>query len=165
MTIKKATLKDVPLISKIHALSWKIAYREILPDSYLNNLKEDFWEPAFNKWIEEGTITVHLLYIGKQIAGCVSYGKSRDELHPTWGEIVSLYLLPEYFGKGYGKYLLRTALKELKEIGCSTTYLWVLKENKRARYFYEKNAFRETPDHCLVEIEEKEFTDIRYVFP
>lgn len=33
--IRKATLKDVGIISKIHALSWKAAYKGIIPQKYL----------------------------------------------------------------------------------------------------------------------------------
>jgi len=41
MEIRTATLDDVPDISRIHALSWKAAYKGIVPQAYLDGLKED----------------------------------------------------------------------------------------------------------------------------
>lgn len=61
----------------------------------------------------------------------MAYGKARDPSLPDWGEIVSIYLLPEHFGKGYGSVLLKHA-------GYEDAYLWVWKDNKPARLFYEK---------------------------
>ena len=165
MNIRKATPKDVPLISRIHARSWKYAFKGHLPQSYLDNLKEDFWEPTFKKWLEEGTVTVRLLSIHGQMAGCISYGRAQDEKHPDWGEIRSLYLLPEYMGCGFGKHLLKTGMDDLRKRGYKTIYLWVLDTNTHARHFYEKNGFRKTEDLLIVELGGKQLTDIRYIYP
>ena len=51
MEIRKATIDDVKAISRIHALSWKSAYKGIVPQAYLDELKEDFWVQAFEAWI------------------------------------------------------------------------------------------------------------------
>lgn len=59
------------------------------------------------------------------IIGCVAYGKARDKSLFSWGKIVSIYLLPEYFGKGYGNKLLESALLDLKQSGFQNIYLWV----------------------------------------
>jgi len=58
-----------------------------------------------------------------------------------WGEIGTIYLKPEYFGKGYGKLLLSFCIKELKNIGFERIYLWTLEKNLKARAFYEKFGF------------------------
>lgn len=52
MEIRKATIDDVKDISRIHALSWKSAYKGIVPQTYLDELKEDFWVPVFEAWIK-----------------------------------------------------------------------------------------------------------------
>lgn len=55
---------------------------------------------------------------------------------------MSLYLLPEYIGRGYGGPLLEAAVETLAEQGFRDVLLWVLEENRRARRFYEKHGFR-----------------------
>ncbi|EHQ89603.1 GNAT family N-acetyltransferase [Desulfosporosinus youngiae] len=164
MEIRKATLHDVKQISRIHALSWKSAYKGIVPQAYLDELKEDFWVPAFEAWLKDNVLTAQLIFEKSGAIGCVAYGKSRDKSLPNWGEIVSIYLLPDYFGKGYGNKLLASALSDLKQAGYPDIYLWVLKENQRARHFYEKNKLQCNNDECICEIMGKRLIDIRYCF-
>lgn len=128
MEIRKATLDDVREISRIHALSWKSAYKGIVPQGYLDELKLDFWVPAFETWLKENLVTAQLVLENGSPVGCVAYGKARDQSLPNWGEIISIYLLPDYFGKGYGSILLNSALSDLKKSGYQKVYLWVLRE-------------------------------------
>lgn len=165
MVIRKATIDDVKHISYIHALSWKSAYKGIIPQTYLDELKEDFWVPAFETWVNDNILTVQIISENGSLVGCVAYGRARDESLINWGEIVSIYLLPEYFGKGYGNKLLECALSDLKKSSYQNIYLWVLKQNQRARRFYEKNKWRcNDGDECICEIAGKELTEIRYIY-
>ena len=81
----------------------------------------------------------------------------------NWGEIVSIYIHPDYFRKGYGQKILDVALTDMKIDGFQNCYLWVLKENMNARHFYEKNGFQCNQDIFNLEIMGKKLTDIRYV--
>ncbi|TGE38154.1 GNAT family N-acetyltransferase [Desulfosporosinus fructosivorans] len=164
MEIRKATIDDVKDISRIYALSWKFAYKGIIPQAYLDELKEDHWESVFVDWIKDNVLTAEIVFENGKPIGCVAYGKSRDKSLPDCGEIVSLYLLPEYFGKGYGNKLLDSALSDLKESGYESIYLWVLKDNPRARRFYEKNGIRCNNDEYVLEIMGEQLIDVRYVY-
>ncbi|MCB8815976.1 GNAT family N-acetyltransferase [Desulfosporosinus shakirovi] len=164
MEIRKATINDVKDISRIYALSWKFAYKGIIPKAFLDELKEDHWELAFIDWIKDKVLNVQILFENGKPIGCVAYGKSRDQSLPNFGEIVSLYLLPEYFGKGYGNKILDFALSDLKESGYESIYLWVLKDNQRGRRFYEKNGLRCSNDEYILEIMGEKLIDVRYVY-
>lgn len=163
MFSRKATLEDVKDISRIYALSWKAAYQGIVPQPYLDQLEEDFWVPAFQTWMENHTLSANLVFDGSTPVGCAAYGQSRDEKWPDWGEIVSLYVLPDYWSKGYGRKLFESALCDLKNSGYQTIYLWVLKENERARKFYERMNFQCTYEECTCRIMDKTLVDIRYI--
>lgn len=165
MEIRKATIDNVIGISRIHALSWKSAYKGIIPQTYLDELKENFMVPAFEAWVNDNVLTAQIISENGSLVGCVAYGRARDESLLDWGEIVSIYLLPEYFGKGYGNKLLESALSDLKQSGYQNIYLWVLKKNQRARSFYEKNKWRcNEDDACICEIAGKQLTEIRYIY-
>lgn len=164
MEVRKATLDDFQDISRIHALSWKSAYKGIVQQAYLDELKENFWVPAFTDWVKNGVLTVQEVIDNGNAVGCVAYGRSRDKNKPSWGEIVSIYLLPQYFGKGFGNKLLETALSDLKNAGYENVYLWVLKDNHRARRFYEKNRFHCNNEECVCEIMGEKLTEICYVY-
>lgn len=72
------------------------------------------------------------------MTGTASICKSGWEQYPDYGEIVSIYLLPEYIGQGYGKYLTDGCTEELRKLGFDKILLWVPEENTRANHFYEK---------------------------
>lgn len=99
-----------------------------------------------------------------RIIGTCSFCKSRFEQFHNWGEIISIYLLPNYVGKGYGKALMKSALSELKMQGYEKIFLWVLEENIRARYFYEQFGFLPTDDFINDNIGGKELREVRYIY-
>ena len=74
-----------------------------------------------------------------------------------------MYVLPEYWGKGYGRALLENSVNWLSAQGFDNAYLWVLDSNIRARQFYEHCGFVETADTLKCDIAGVTVTDIRYV--
>ena len=69
-------------------------------------------------------------------------GKPRDEdTDDQTGEVSAIYLLPEFLSKGYGKKLMDFGIGRLKALGYTRAVLWVLRDNPRARTFYEKYGF------------------------
>lgn len=161
ITIRGAVPDDAPVISKILAASWKAAYVGMVPQKYLDNLDEKHWE-RLRKDISEGTMKAAVLFENGVPAGAVGYGKSRDKNLPDWGEIVCIYVHPNYFRKGYGAELLREAVKNLRKEGFTDCFLWVLAENKNAQDFYSAMGFQKTDDLCHSEIMGKQLTEIRY---
>lgn len=162
ITIRRAAAEDASAISEIYALSWKTAYRGVVPQAYLDELKLDFWKPKFENWIQNNVLKADILFLDETPVGCVAYGKAREEQFADWGEIVSIYIHPDHFRKGYGKMLLNSALKNFKEDGFEDCYLWVLSENTNAQQFYKQNGFTPTQDQCQCEIMGKQLTDLRY---
>ena len=70
------------------------------------------------------------------------------------GEIRAIYVHPAHWGKGAAEILFRSALKNLYIAGYNSVYLWVLKENGRARRFYEKMGLQASGVLRTVQIEE-----------
>ncbi len=161
--IKDTELQDAETISNIHALSWKSAYQGIVPQKYLDQLQNSFWVEAFQDWISNNIFKIKQIYENNVSVGCIVYGKARDEMLSAWGEIVFIYIHPNYFRKRYGQKLLDFALTDMKKDGYQNIYLWVLKQNKNARLFYEKNGFQSNQDEYKFEIMAKQLIDIRYV--
>ena len=76
---------------------------------------------------------------------------------------MSIYMLPEYTGKGYGKMLLMEASKVLKYYGFNEIFLWVLEDNKNARQFYESQGFTLADGTLELTICGKPLKEVRYV--
>lgn len=125
-------------VSRIYEESWRAAYRGMVPQAYLDGIPAGHWTEA----LDRADRTALVMLDGGKPAGTAAVSPSRWPEHPEFGEIVSLYLLPEYIGRGYGRPLLEAAVRELEGRGFRDILLWVLEENRRARRFYEKHGFR-----------------------
>ena len=128
---------DLSEVSSIYEKSWKYAYQGIIPQDYLDSIPEGRWANGITK---NGMHSLVMTDGGRMI-GTTGFCRSRWEQYRDFGEIVSIYLLPEYIGKGYGTHLLNRCTEELRRLGFSRILLWVLEENTRARAFYERNGF------------------------
>lgn len=150
---------DRNLISKIYEESWRYAYQGIIPQDYLDKIPRGHWSKNFD--IPDWN-TVVCIHDGKYV-GTSSFCKSRFEKYNDSGEVISIYLLPEYMGIGYGKKLLDFVVEQLTMQGYSEAFLWVLEENERARSFYEKCGFKLDDDYLEDVIAGKELREVRYV--
>jgi len=160
MNIRKVTkADDFDAIGNIYAQSWKITYHGIVPQDYLDDLTGARWATLLSESKYDSFL---VLEDGKYI-GTSSICAARDEKMPDYGEIISIYLLPEYFGQGYAEPLFNCAINALLVKGYKNIYLWVLEENVRAQKFYEKQDFHKNGDSKLINIAGKELTEIRYV--
>ncbi|MDE6592878.1 MAG: GNAT family N-acetyltransferase [Oscillospiraceae bacterium] len=159
MNIRKLLSEDSrEELSEIYEKSWKYAYRGIIPDSFLDSIPHGKWaENADREGIHNLVLTE-----GGRLCGTCSYSASRFPEFPNEGEIIAIYLLPEFMGKGYGKMLLREAAAELSGMGFDKIFLWVLEENHPARRFYERNGFSPTGDFLDDNIGGKALREMRY---
>lgn len=153
-------LDDRLAISKIYEESWKHAYKEIIPQEYLNSIPEGRWSKNFDI---PGWKTLVCIVDGKYI-GTSSFCKSRFEQFPDYGEIISIYFLPEYMRKGYGKKLLEASILELNKLGFDELFLWVLDDNIAAKKFYEHLGFVKTEDYLNDNIGGKDLREVRFVY-
>lgn len=161
MEIRYINQNDVLFeISNIYEYSWKYAYKDIIPQDFLDSIPKGRWANSINR---EGMNNLVLIENGL-VVGTASFCKSRWEKYIDFGEIVSIYFLPDYIGKGYGGYLLKRCIDELGKLGFTKLLLWVLEDNKKARRFYEKNGFNYTNEYINDCIGGKEIREVMYTY-
>ncbi len=139
--IRRATAEDADDIAEVHARSWQVAYRGLLPDEVIEQMVAGRQARAerFRTLLsdEESPQRVWVAVDGVSIVGMAVVGPSRDpEAGPTTGELEAIYLAPEAMGRGIGRALLDRAVVDLGQRGFTAAMLWVLRENRRARDFY-----------------------------
>jgi L-amino acid N-acyltransferase YncA len=142
VTIRDAVPADARAIAEVHVRSWQAAYRGELPDDYLDGLsvdeRERMWTAVFAEPEPRAAVFVATDDEGR-VVGFTGVGPSRDDDASTsTGEVRTIYLRPEWFGKGVGRDLFARANERLRELGFSRATLWVLATNERSRRFYEK---------------------------
>lgn len=163
LSFRDAAAEDAKLISYINATSWRETYRGILPDDFLRRLPNDYWVPSVRTWLASGQLYGVIALEDNRPVGCCIYGHSRDTQRSNWGEIVSLYVLPDCMRRGVGGALLRRALQLLQEDGYSSCYLWAIEGNRIADAFYRKHGFTPTAERFAYRIGGEDVADIRYI--
>ena len=128
------TPEEIEGKSLVHWQTWREAYDDLLPANYHETMTLEKCRFFSQKYPENTLIAMD----GKKVVGFISYGNYRDETIQA-GEIIALYVLKDYYGKGVSKQLMHAAFVALDQF--SEIYLWVLKDNKRAIAFYQKMGF------------------------
>ena len=128
------TPEEIEGKSLVHWKAWREAYDDLLPAEFQETMTLERCRFFSQKYPENTLIAMD----GKKVVGFISYGNFRDEAIQA-GEIIALYVLKDYYGKGVSEKLMHAAFVALNHF--SEIYLWVLKENKRAIAFYQKMGF------------------------
>ncbi len=160
MGIRRLNEKDISRQAIIHSVSFREAYFDIIPESFLENFtpekREVFFKNEFEKY--KDTFIIENEY---EIIGFSTIGKNRDNLDENVGEIWGIYLHPDYWNGGFGTELLKYVIATLKNRKYKEITLWVLEDNLPARNFYEKNGFEFDGTRKTLNIG-KELIEIRY---
>ena len=128
------TPEEIEGKSLVHWQTWREAYDDLLPAEFQETMTLEKCRFFSQKYPENTLIAMD----GKKVIGFISYGNFRDEAIQA-GEIIALYVLKDYYGKGVSEQLMHAAFVALDQF--SEIYLWVLKDNKRAIAFYQKMGF------------------------
>ena len=138
MEIRYMNTKDDRMeISKIYEESWKFAYRGIIPQDYLNSIQEGQWAINLDNPNRKTLVCID----NGRIVGTSSFSESRFERFLGFGEIISIYLLPHYIGKGYGRNLLKSAIVELRKQGHENIFYGFLKKTLGQGIFMSNLGF------------------------
>jgi len=155
-------IDDAISASRIYAISWKSAYKDIFSDKLLAEIPFDFWVDSFTSNYETNRYKIAILSFNGKDVGAGGCGNSRDYENDEWGEITSIYFLPEVWGAGLSEQLLNFMINDLKELGYLKIHLWVLSDNLRAQRFYEKNGFCPTGDERAISFKGVEKSEVEY---
>lgn len=162
--IRKATLEDALRCAEIHSRSWDFAYSSCVPHEEIEKLTERspmIWKRMLEKEPHNNYVVIEQ----DETVGILTFGKARDkDLPDTTGELVGLYLDPDFIGLGIGTKVMEFIKSDLKAAGFSTMVLWVLDQNYRAKAFYEKFGFKfdgtKKPSGLGERLEERYITEL-----
>jgi GNAT superfamily N-acetyltransferase len=170
--VRPATPNDASAVVRVRVLTWKTAYRGILPANFLDQLDPDNQEHISrlrDRLADPNSESRTFVAVaGPEIVGFVVAGAERQHhrveaaspRRRDQAEIYAIYVLPGHQALGVGRKLMDVALEWLGREGYRSVGLWVLEANASARSFYERMAFvlsgrRQTIDlgDALTEVE------------
>ena len=139
MQIREAHPSDLDSIVKLHARSWRVAYRGILSDAYLDgDLLADrmaLWKPRFDTPAANQTIAV--AEVDNTVVGLACAFGAHDAV---WGNLLeNLHVSPTLKGAGIGAQLVTHIAQWCAQTQSATgLHLWVLQGNTAAQGFYKR---------------------------
>ena len=136
--IRSATVGDAPAIARVHVASWLSTYRGLLPDDFLESLSETNYTERWKRVITEGASKVVVAEDGSDVVGFASGGRERAGEQGFEGELYAIYVLDNAQRRGLGRELVRSIVDSLRELGLTNMIIWVLRDNRPARDFYER---------------------------
>ena len=138
MNIRVANTADAAAIADLHAESWRIAYRGMLQDDYLDRTifpeRLALWEARFRAPAANQYVIV--AEVDKKVAGfACAYGEEDPELGCF---LDNLHVARPHMRHGIGSALMRDVAQwSLASWPDGGMYLWVLESNAPAIRFYE----------------------------
>lgn len=139
MIIRPAKFDDARRITEIHVETWKEAYKNQIPQDFLNRMnisdkRIHVWEDIINN-----SKDITLLSLDNNIiTGFCSFGENRDgDLDNDIAELKAIYVHPGYWYMGYGKALCQSCFDDCIAQEKTAISLWVLSTNNMTIQFYK----------------------------
>ncbi len=133
-----AGAEDADVVAALHAASWKVSYRGIMADDYLDTHadadRQAYWQHA----MATGRYPIVMLARESGVAaGFVAVHNDPDDEAYDF-TVEHLHVARGAKGRGIGKALLAAAARLAQGLGGSNICLWVFEDNVAAIAFYER---------------------------
>ena len=158
MVIRAGSAADAAQVAAVQREGWFAAYEGIIPGEIIDRVttpddgarvRQSFRTRPWQRMI--------VAVADDQDAGVVGYasfGPETDVLSAPWphplsadgkdgrvAELYALYVRPAWWSTGTGRALMERVLARSARAGYTSIALWVLRDNRRARRFYERAGF------------------------
>ena len=145
MAVRLTTVDDAGAIAAVHVAAWRAAYAGLMPQDVLDGLSVEKrtaeWQRSLS--IAGPDMTSVVTDDANIVVGFVRYGLAHDASYvdQRHGELFAINLQPEVWRRGFGRQLCEQVLAHAATRQWRCLTLWVLRENTRARAFYERLGF------------------------
>lgn len=164
--VREMTLSDCDRVAEIRVRGWQHAYRGMIPQSYLDGLSvaQDAERHRTRLARADGRAVNLVAEDARgEVVGWSCHGPYREgEVLTDDAELYAVYVHPDHLGQGAGRALLAESLTHCAAAGHGRLLLWVLKENVRARRFYERAGFRADGTEEPFDVEGVAVPEVRY---
>jgi diamine N-acetyltransferase len=141
ITLRQATVQDLPLIQNLAGKTWNSTYGQILSPKQLDYMFDWMYSlPSLENQMMEKGHAFFLAYEEGCPQGFVSIEKQAENLF----HLQKLYIIPEGQGKGIGKILIKKAFDYAKEHSNGEECAVELNVNRhnKALEFYQKMGMK-----------------------
>lgn len=151
--IKKAELKDWPIVQKIALKTFSDTYRHLNKKEHFDDyIEKSFSDKQVKAELKNPNSEFYFFYLNEELIGYLKLNKliaQTEMLDDSCLEIERLYLSKKHQGHGIGKSIIDYAIKIAKEKNKSKIWLGVWSENLAAIRFYKKMGFFISDTHIF----------------
>ena len=167
--IRAGSAADAAQVAAVQREGWFAAYEGIIPAEIIDRVtapddgarvRQSFRTRPWQRMLvavapdQEDADRKDADQEGASIVGYASFGPETDVLSAPWphplttegkdgkvAELYALYVRPAWWSTGTGRALMERVLARTSGTGYLFITLWVLRDNRRARRFYERAGF------------------------
>jgi ribosomal protein S18 acetylase RimI-like enzyme len=161
--LRRAEPTDNDAVATVHVRSWQAAYRGLLPDVYLDglNASDRADRYTFGKMGSDSPLTT-VAVDGQVICGFSTTGLCRVPDATDVGEVLGIYVDPDWWDQGVGRMLIRDARDRMAAQGFPEAILWVLVGNEQAERFYRLDGWIPDGQQRVEEVHGIAVDELRY---
>ena len=141
MTPREARAEDSTICAEIHIASWRDAFADIVSEEVMTRMTNRDRQEQVYAFAAESSSHHGLLIPAEEPLGMAWYGPARRSEMKDAAELICIHVRKEGQGRGLGRALLEHTLADMKQNGYDRCYLWVFRDNEKARRFYEAMGF------------------------
>jgi ribosomal protein S18 acetylase RimI-like enzyme len=168
MVIRAGSVADAAQIAAVQREGWFAAYEGIIPAAIIDRVtapddgarvRQSFRTRPWQRMLvavaaEQEPSGMAGTAAGPVVIGYASFGPETDVLNAPWphplstdgedgrvAELYALYVRPASWSTGTGRALMDRVLARSSGAGYRSISLWVLRDNQRARRFYQRAGF------------------------
>jgi len=153
LTIRRGTLEDAELLSELGERTFSETFAvDNTPEDLAAYIATSFNVAQLTAELEDPASTFLIAEVDRRAAGYAKLNESEPEKGVESAkpiELVRLYVLRAWLGRGIGEQLMRACIDEARQTGHETLWLGVWERNPRAQAFYRKWDFREVGEHMF----------------
>jgi GNAT superfamily N-acetyltransferase len=139
VNLRAATPGDIEAIARLHAVSWRVAYRGMFSDAYLDG---DVLADRLATWTERlaHPAANQFVVVAEHAGDLTGFACAYADDDPDWGTLLdNIHVRPGIKRRGAGTRLLAEVARWAHRLHpASGLYLWVLADNVPAQRFYER---------------------------
>jgi GNAT superfamily N-acetyltransferase len=148
MLLRPAEPEDALAVARVHVRSWQAAYRTLLPDDYLDQLRPEDRAQSYDFASTDPQKPKTIVAVDHgSIQGFATTMPARDPDLTGHGELCALYVDPLRWGQGIGVTLVSAARAHLLDSEFRSAALWILAGNVRAERFYRIDGWTTDGQH------------------
>jgi GNAT superfamily N-acetyltransferase len=157
MKLRDFRFEDADEVSRLARASWEHTYRDIFPQSLIDDFMSRFYSPAalqkalpaVQRGEAQFTVAVNA---ARELVGFCHIGRDKE----GGFELYRIYLRPNVIGQGVGRLLLERSESFLSGLGVDRYHCNVHRLNELGKRFYERSGFvrhpeKDSEDHWYLE--------------